>query len=1159
MVHFTHLRLNGFKSFADSTELEIGKGLTGIVGPNGCGKSNLVEALRWVMGESSAKRMRGSGMEDVIFAGTSSRTSKNRCDVSLVLDNPYKDAPNPFEEMDKIEVTRMIERDNGSTYRVNGKAVRARDVQMLFADIVSGYNSPALVSQGRVTIMINAKPTERRQILEESAGVSGLYARRHEAELRLKAAESNLLRLDDILGQLEERYGALQKQVRQATRYKNLSQQIRDLQALLLYVEWKTAKDLAQSLTSELESLEQNIRQIMTEIASHTTRQTEASAKIPSLREADASLAAQIQTHLIEKQRSEDTLKRIDDDIEKAETVLKQSQQDQAYEQDMIGSQKTALKMREAELESLNAAEDQTTALEAKRAEKEASQEKLNTLEKEWENLRHDISAMQANKEAVLQRIATLSDTIKAQETALLGAETALKDLNSEDKAANEITALQSRIDELTAQIGHQRETLQSIEEQRTQIQTEVKTLEDIWHSENTENEKILSEINILESLLKEKDKENHVAVLGKIKPHKGYEIALAKAMGDTLLAALEDKEANQYWQALSYTPQDLPELSAHFEPLSSKVKAPEALSICLSQIGVALNDLSAEETLKALKPGQMAVTKQGDVYRWDGYVITAKSQSATALHLERKSRLETLQASQKTLVQKLEQAKLYLEKEKQKLDTILVEKRQNESELYASEAKLTETQNALQSLKAASEGKLTERARLEERCSALRNDLENARKLLTEANAAETQLDEKARSEKEKRSNVYKDQILQARETLSQLSRDYERLTYDIETRSNRISILTSDISQIKTRLESSEKRIAELEARKMEALQSIEALKQKPQSLTEALNQALDKISSLETSRKGTKEALSAAEAVLEAVNKDLKEAETCLSSEKEKRAALAAHLSGHQTRQIEALNALQSEGFDKPETLLTALEWPENEPIPALDTIRTKYERLKGERENMGSVNLMAAEEAESSAKEIDTMRSEREDLVEAISKLRQAIQKLNREARQRMEEAFTKVNEHYQKLFTQLFGGGQAHLELIESDDILDAGLEIFAQPPGKKLQNLGLLSGGEQTLASIALIFAMFLTKPAPICVLDEIDAPLDDANVDRVCTMIEDIARITETRFLVITHHRMTMARMDRLYGVTMAERGISQLVSVDLQQTLFDDLQAAE
>ncbi|MAS86863.1 MAG: chromosome segregation protein SMC [Micavibrio sp.] len=1157
MVHFSKLNFSGFKSFADSAEVEIKAGLTGIVGPNGCGKSNLVEALRWVMGETSAKRMRGAGMEDVIFAGTSNRTSKNRAEVVLTLDNSDKSAPAPFQNFDTLEVSRLIERDQGSVFRINGKAVRARDVQTLFADISIGANSPALVSQGRVSAIINAKPSERRKVLEESAGVAGLYARRHEAEIRLKAAETNLVRLDDIMGGASTRYASLQKQIRQANRYKNVSQSIRELEGLIFYLEWRTAKEMQTSLKQRFDEVEGIIREVMVKVTQLTTKQTETASTLPELRKEDATLAAQLQSLLIERRSTEDALKRIDADLENARQSLVQIDEDEIFEKENLTAMQTTLSLRKVELEGFDSNEQALKTLEEKQAELSllkadiaALEQKLNTARQQAAQSSAALETAQSRFNEYTQKLTQITDQMADSKQKLA----ALADQDTRPAIAvleQAITGLKADKTKLEAE----KQRLTDALDKTRQAQN---TAQQAWHESNTKKEKILSEINILKDILKVETKETAISVIESIKPKTGYEIALAKAMGDTLLAALEDPEANQYWQMVSYTPQDLPELSAIMEPLSSKVDAPEALTICLSQIGVVIDELPVETILKALKPGQMAVTKSGDVYRWDGYIITSRSQSATAKHFEQKSQLETLTKELKTLETTLEKAANSLCKEKDKSAEITAQLDVVSEQLSETSAELNAKTSEIESLKQESLSKQTDIIRLEERLQNLTQDQTTTEQALEEAKTAiERAKATTQQQDQEKEITALSNDIQTKRAKASETESIINRISYEQETRRNRIDVLNSDIAAIQQRIETTQSRINAFTARRTETTEKIQALEAQPQTLSDKLEDLLSNIASFETTRSATVEKLEIAETAYNEATKSLKLAETALSEAKEQRASITAHLTSCEERLERIQTQVETEGLDDPQTIFNNLDWPEDEALPTADDSRQKLEKLKRERESIGAVNLMAAEEAEAAAQEIDTMTKERGDLVEAIQKLRGAIQKLNKEARERMNEAFNVVNQHFQRLFVQVFDGGQAHLELIESDDILDSGLEIFAQPPGKKLQCLSLLSGGEQTLASIALIFAMFLTNPSPICVLDEIDAPLDDANVDRICTLLEQIAETTQTRFLVITHHRMTMARMDRLYGVTMAERGISQLVSVDLQQSFLDQLAA--
>lgn len=1152
MVHFSHLRLNGFKSFADRAEVDIGPGLNGIVGPNGCGKSNLVEALRWVMGESSAKRMRGSGMEDVIFAGTSKRPARNRAEVTLVLENPNHDAPAPFQNLDKIEVTRSIERDNGSVYRVNGRAVRARDVQMLFADTVAGANSPALVSQGRVTAMINAKPTDRRQVLEESAGVSGLYARRHEAELRLRAAENNLIRLDDIMGAQETQLNSLKKQARQARRYKNISNDLEEIEVLYYHLRWTELQQALKSQIQAFDEIEAAVAQAMKEITSLGTKEATLSAKVTDLRGQDTKLAAQIQSFQIEKQRVEDTLTRIEADKQRAEHDIKQAQDDRAFELEQMEAIENSRAIRESELSQLkNTKGHEQAIIDAERQEKEQRQlcEKLErALDQERQSFAQDCSERQSAE----REIERLQESVKAKEDLLERLQSQKQTLDADNPDIEKLVSLQKKIAKDEEALEAEKQIVSNLRTQITDIRQEAEALQAQLYEDKALNDKLNNEINILEDLLNSSVENSGKAALDQIKPKKGYETALAKAMGDTLLAALEDRDANQYW--IKLTPEKLPELSAQFESLSSHVKAPEALSICLSQIGIVAEDVAAEEIISALNPGQMAVSKDGAVYRWDGYVITQRSQSATALHLERKNRLEALRAEQKVIQDKVDALSKALDKERENQSVEDQKLKENEARINELEKLIASNRQESTRLAQKTQKLKDDRLRLETQITSARQEyeeLENALKVAKQE--FESRFDSNDEAGFERRQQKIEDkqsELAAQRSALDSLVREADRLRFEDKNRLNRIEQLERERQEAENKQAGSGKRLETLDQRIIKATQDLTALKTKPEELEDKKQTLLSQLSELESQRSDVSDELSESDQALRELQSHSRKIETQLSEEKEKRGGIKAHIETLRTQIEELQTDIENKLDCRPQELLSRIDWPEGQAFPALSEVRGKKEKLIRDRDQIGPVNLMAAEELEKAESEFETMVKERDDLIEAIAQLRGGIQKLNREARSRMSAAFEQVNMHYKRLFEQLFKGGKAYLELTESDDILEAGLEIFAQPPGKTLQHLGLLSGGEQTLASIALIFAMFLTNPAPICVLDEIDAPLDDSNVDKVCSLLEELATTSQTRFLVITHHRMTMARMHRLYGVTMAERGISQLVSVDLQQS---------
>lgn len=1150
MIHFRTLRLQGFKSFVEKTEIGIEPGLTGIVGPNGCGKSNLVEALRWVMGENSARRIRGGDMDDVIFAGTSGRPSRNFAEVSLVLDNSARTGPAAHNGDDEIEILRRIERDQGSLYKINGRTVRARDVQLLFADTVTGANSPALVSQGRVTAVINAKPAERRLILEESAGISGLYARRHEAEIRLRAAETNLTRLQDVLAGFETRLNDLRKQARQATKYKNLSARIKQAEIALAWLEWKISHDRLQAARAEHAKIESAVAERLGAVTRLTREQTDRAAEIPALRQAEAEAAAALQAKKITLQRLEDEEKHIESLLSESRTSLSRTSADRARETESLDENARALERLAAEEKTLLAdTQGEDDALEEKRAARDALEEKAKALEAELSALTAQLADSRARKEAIgrqIERDARLRDQAIARRTqaqdSLNRTESALTALDGEASPESEIAvleekaaALRGRIDACTAALDAARRKTEDCRPAREAAEQEKSRLE--------------AESRTLRNVLSLDEQGTFRPVMEDMAADPGFEAALSRALGDTLTAST-DPQAPAVWSenAGTATPPALPQGA---QPLSERVKAPPALSAALGAIGI-VEDFEAGEKLAAqLAPGAALVSHDGHFWRWDGLRIKAAAADRHAAHLRQKNRLAEIDRALPDIAEKVVKAAGDLESARAETSKI-------EEEIRALRKDLSETENALSTRRTALSQSFERRTKLrseiargQESLSLAGAEIERLDRGLEEQRAALSEIEAAAPEERQRETDALRETLLETRDALRDALRAFEAARQARETRRARLQALGDERLTINNRSIRSREHLKTLEGRGAELEEKIAGMSARPGEIRAGREELLGTMGQAETARAAAADALAVAEKTLAETNRALKTAEGELATLREDRAREQATVAAMQERIAEISRAAEEKFSMPPHALAEHLAAPlEDESAQTLDSCRTQLEKLVRERDNLGPVNLRADVEAEAVEKESGTLISERDDLLAAISELRGGIGKLNREARERLAAAFDTVNGHFRTLFARLFGGGSAHLALIDSDDPLEAGLEIFAQPPGKALQSLSLLSGGEQTLTSIALIFAMFLTNPAPICVLDEIDAPLDDANVDRVCGLLEDITRETATRFLVITHHRLTMARMDRLYGVTMAERGVSQLVSVDLQQS---------
>ena len=855
-MKFKKIKILGFKSFVDPTELDIDEGLTGIVGPNGCGKSNVVESLRWCMGETSAKSMRGSGMEDVIFSGTSDRPARNNAEVTIYLDNEERNAPSEFNDQTEIQVKRKIEVEKGSDYKINGKDVRARDVQRLFADLSTGAHSPSLISQGRVGSLINAKPIDRRSVLEEAAGISGLHSRRHEAELKLKGAETNLQRVKDLMKQLNNQINSLKKQAEQAETYRSVSSEINKLEGIVLFLKWTSLKESYEKSDENLRSSESQIQKFTLQVTQATNEQLRANEKIKPLRDKEIESAAKLNRINLERESLDHEEERIKEEKRNLENVIQQIISDSEREQFQL------------------------------------------------EDAKKDLDLLNARKD--------LSNNEEFQE------------INNEtiDQLKSEKDTLETEISNLEQQI-----------EQYNQIKNSKR---DDWQ--------------------------------------------------DTLIKA---------------------------ENLKSR-----------------------QSTLK-------------DVEGYD---------------------------------------------DPEKWTSIFKEK------FY--------------------------------------NDLDEISEKVDQA----SNISDEAKANYDRASNEAKNAA-----TLSMELREKLRQK-DVEQKQ---SDWTYEFQRLNKTIKSSQEQIETLQKRKIKTEQELKKISNRPEEIAQRRGQLIETKGFAETERQFAADRLAEADNELKKIETNLRKAQNDLANIRESKGRTEATKELAESR----LKELEYESKEKfnciPSEIVNSLSISDDlETMRAnLERTEMRLDRLKQQRETMGAVNLRADLETKEIDEELEKMTTEKEDLENAIKKMRESIEDLNKEGRTRLLGAFKTVNTHFKEVFVKLFNGGKAHLELIDSDDPLEAGLEMMVSPPGKKLQSMSLLSGGEQALTALSLIFAVFLTNPSPICVLDEVDAPLDDANVDRFCGLLDDITEKTNTKFLIITHHALTMSRMDRLFGVTMAERGVSQIVSVDLKK----------
>jgi len=1120
--------------------MAIEPGMTGIVGPNGCGKSNLVEGLRWVMGETSARQMRGGEMDDVIFGGTASRPSRNLCEVSLVLDNVTRQAPSQFNDFDELEVMRRIDRGQGSLYKVNGKETRAKDVQILFADAATGARSTAIVSQGRIGALISAKPADRRTLLEEAAGIGGLHSRRHEAELRLKAAEANLARLEDVLGALDGQLQGLRRQARQAAKYRTLSEQIRQAEGQLLAVSWALAHRFIREAQDATDEIERQVATLTGLAAEAAARQIEAGTRLPSLREAESQAAAQLHRLTVAREQLDSEETRLESARQDMALRVQQANADQAREAARSEDARAALARLEEEAEQLASAGEEEPAMEEEaQIRVDQEQEKAQGAEAELGRLMEEVAAADAERAAALRALAeaeTRREKLLARQEEM---EMQLARAEEELVDQSELTGVEMDLEEALEYLESCREALESAEHRRAAAQNARERARDQQQTLSAARARLAAEADALRDLMKEAAGSAENPVLDQVTAATGYEAALGAALGEDLSAPVESPEAPFRWDRLPPL-ESPPALPAGVEPLSRFVTAPAALARRLAQIGV----VEDGEPLRAdLRPGQRLVNREGAVWRWDGFTIRAGAPNAAALRLRQRNRMRELEAQ-------LDDAEIGLEQATEQVDlaTAQVEKetqaeRQARDQGKGAEAELAKIRDIHSKLAQRAAMAEQKRAAVAEQAKALNADIEEAGAALDSARQRSSSFD--ADDGRRELLNQARATLAEQRLALVEAQSALDRLKRESGDRRRRLELITRERDSWTERMANAQRHREELEERRQAALEELERLTALPLEIAEKRQELMDQLAAAEEGRRLAAATLVDGEQALTAADRIVKEAEQSLAQAREERvrrqAAVAAAAQAGQGLAERIRERLQI----SPEQL--AEEVGEIDPSQA-EPLQRQFDKLSQEREALGPVNLRAEEEVAELETQMDTLKAERDDLIAAIAKLRQAIAEINREGRQRLLASFEEVDQHFRELFVRLFGGGRAHLTLTESTDPLQAGLEIMASPPGKRLQILSLLSGGEQALTALSLLFAVFMTNPAPICVLDEVDAPLDDANVDRFCSLVGEIAESSKTRFLVVTHHRMTMARMDRLYGVTMAERGVSTLVSVDLK-----------
>ena len=1135
-MKFQSVRISGFKSFLEPTEIQMNRGLTGVVGPNGCGKSNIVEAIKWIMGENSARQMRGDGMDDVIFSGTNERPSRNFAEVSIKLDNSEKKAPAIFNHYDEIEITRKIEREKGSVYRVNGKQVRARDIQLIFADNGTGARSSGIVGQGRIAQIIDSNPEDRRVILEEAANIKGLHSRRHEAELKLKGASDNLDRLSDIEQTYKEQLIELEKQGRKAARYRSVGERIRKAEATLFFNLMNNAKKEANDLDIQLKNANENVSQGQIKVAEHTKSQLHLANKIPDLKKDEAEKAAILQTLNItkikldeEKSSAQNALQNIINQINLINNDIARESEIKEDAKKSLSNLLTEEKNLKEDSENFSTKITKATDLVKKlRSISDAADDKLSTITSEIYSIKSDKSDLE-------KRIKNLKQKIEVTQNQL--ANFNIEDDKNRFKLDKEkIINLKKLIQENNQLNDGYNVELEKLEKLETRLVEEKNTAVFEFNKVNLEFDSL--------STLLGRDTLNSNTLEKTIGNINNLEEAIGSVLGETLLAPIlsddQPTENATYWRDdfKTISTASLPE---NVIPIVTKITKSSILDTALKGVGIVDNKEIAFKLQKELTFGQALTTPSGGLWRWDGFVQPQGVQNSYSERLQQIARLRLLQNKLPSLKEKqslsekrLEECFNNIKKYKDdlanlqvKLSSLISESNELELQNTKVESKLLSSEALIKELKNTERMSLEELSELEKEFNnslnlpsllaeelKVRNNADQSRNELTDAMAAEQQI-------KSEESFKSRNLIQLGHQKENWKVREEEAKTRLISLE-ERLKASQDEKNRLSTLPESFEKKEAELNTKIEEAISNR--------------NIAADQLVKNETSLNDADKLVREAEKAVSTLREEMIKIEALLNLSK-------AKIQNIEDRVFEKLK-IKSTELNK---FINSKE--EDQPIRSIEILEKTLQRLLNERETLGAVNLRAEDEMNEMLNKIEVMSKERVDLEEAIAKLRSGIFELNKEGRQRLKESFEEVNENFKQLFQKLFGGGNAELRLVGNEDPLQAGLEVLASPPGKKMQLLSLLSGGEQALTAISLIFSVFLCNPAPICILDEVDAPLDDTNVGRFCDLLNQIVDETNTYFMVITHHRLTMAKMDRLFGVTMEQKGISKLVSVDLEQ----------
>ena len=1143
-MDITKLRLLGFKSFVDSTEVEILPGLTGIVGPNGCGKSNIIDAFQWLMGESRPSSMRASGMEDVIFAGVEGRSPRNFAEVTLEIDNSEQKAASEFNRHKEIEISRKITREIGSSYRLNGKEVRARDVQTLFADFSSGSNSSSLIKQGQIAELLNMKPKDRKKILEEAAGISGLYHRRHEAQLKLNGAERNLDRLQDLISQLEVQLKTIEKQAREAERYAKLSKEIRTLKGILLLKQYLSLRsDISSVDTSYTENLkrlsrlETEDRELQKKIDIENENISKQKLDVEEKSEAHQNTLLERQVVLNEINLSERKANELQSQLTQSEADLQREDQLMADAESNMVDQNNLLREVDEKLHDIDEKiENEKEAIEQNNQRMQAVNESYNSLRDKLNELRAEKILNEKRKE---ERSSTLLDLNRNIEKL----NDALEKLKSaEQHEIKKLEDLMKEQDNLKSTYQIDANNFSQKEKDFQKNQEEIAIVDNEINKLNATKAVNISELEASKGLLSKNNDQK--TVFDKLEIENGFERCLDALFFSELEYPEITKRKISGWQnVLDKIDNKIIKNFSNLENLSSRIKGPDVLNYLFEHVGIVSSTEEGDKLSKMLLPGQQLITKEGDLWRWDGFVRYSTGEiSKNELKVRNQKKVVEIQDTLKEIESQLDGL--------QNKKIILEEKTSSFGNLETERLKISKGGSDLQAL----EGEIARHKN--QRAIASDNIISLEKKI--EEETAELKKYQEHDSEKvdpvDPDSDNHEHQLLisnleeldKQREELRTEKANFDKLADDKNSLEQRKEEIEINRSKWKAQSEIAIERKSSIQGRIESLKLEIEKTSSRPGDL-ENSKEVIDR--KMEVTSKelvNARDTLASSEGNLRKLQSRNKELIAELGLEKENQVRLTTKKEGLADNIAELDSRINNEynvKFDKFQD-----EFSNNQIKDFSQAeIETRLERQIRFRDNLGSVNLRAEQDAKEIRDELETILTERNDVVQAIEKLNTAVRSINKDGRQKLTEAFTEVNKTFQTLFTRLFQGGKAELALVDSTDPLEAGLEIMCQPPGKKVTTISLLSGGEQTLTALALIFAVFLSNPSPICLMDEVDAPLDDANIEKYCDILDFMINETNTRFIVITHNIITITRMDRLFGVTMMEPGVSQLVGVDL------------